>query len=299
MSEPVRYGRLFWTRILRARLSSHGWLSERAGSRDPVALAEVCRRNRPRVYGHCLSRLHDETIAEAAAQETLVRFLGDPTAIVGELRQRLLGLADDVCDEADHFFAPESVRVTASVDDSQTELWRTHQERSAALALGRMRPRYRTALILSKLFGMSPVEISRALDTKTDAIDKTIASADKAFCRLYPEVSHLPVVCSYMFPLIYGQGTEGLTEAQCMQLDAHLAVCAHCRYEMRWAEKQRLFTTVLPLPAATGPQIESSGLPAFVAALGPVFAANPHRKVPAASRFSVRAGAGALYSPRS
>ena len=291
MSGFGMFGGLFWARVLRARVGSQRWLLERANARDPVVLAEVCRRYRARVYAHCVSRLGDTSLAEEAAQETLARCLDAHPATSDDLPQWILGLADDACAEAGS--APAQLASSDS-DDPQAQLWRQRRERSVALTLARMRPRYRTSLILSQLFGLSSIEVSDAFGTQPGAAEDAIVSAERAFCRLYPDVSHLPMPCAAAFPHIYRQNKATLNDAQKSQLDAHIAACPHCRNETEWTEKRQILAAALPLLAAVGRRVETARLPELVTALGPVFTGNPHKSVPIASRYSARAAAGAL-----
>ena len=274
-------------RGLLLRTRSEDWLFERAIRGDAVAFSEVYRRYHGRVYAFCLSRLLDQAAAEEAAQETFVRFLQADATTIESPRPWLFGVARNVCLDLGRqrqraMVVEQASDLFGAAIDSHEELSRKEQGRNIILALRRMRPRYRTALVLRELHGLSSIEMAEALGSTPGAVDTMVCRARDAFGRAYAEVSDLPDACATAYPLIYRRYGSGLNASESARLDAHLDTCDSCRRELKWAGTGSNLAAAIPLLTTVGASSEYSGLTQLLANLDPALAINPYAAVPAA-----------------
>lgn len=232
-------------------------LLEQALGGDAVAFAEVYRRYAPRVYGFCLARLLSPDAAEDACQETFARLLSADPASVRALGPWLFGVARHVC--------VDIVRRGRGADPlPDEELISDQQERTAEdvafsradarrvlLALRRLHPRYRTALVMREVHGLPVREIAEALDITEGAAHTVLSRARDAFGKAYAEVLGLAPACARAVELIYRQTGTGIGDVERAELEAHLASCAGCRKERRRAGERVRYTGLLPLISAS------------------------------------------------
>ncbi|MBI5231648.1 MAG: sigma-70 family RNA polymerase sigma factor [Coriobacteriales bacterium] len=286
-------------RSILARTRSDASLFSRALRGDPIAFSEIYRRYHPRVYAFCLSRLLDPALAEDAAQETFVRFLHADPATVDNARSWLFGVARNV--SIDIIRQRKRVLTTDVDDDSMTEtaadsgeeLLRREQGRSIMLAMRRLRPRYRTALVLRELHGMSSAEIAVALETTPGAVDTLVNRARDAFGRMYAEVCDLPEECRRAFPLIYKRLGTGLDEPEEARLQAHVETCERCRAEARRASSPSRLTGAVPLLMPLG-AAKRGAIGQLLASLDPQLLTIPTVSTPIMQSAGVKMAAAAF-----
>ena len=223
---------------------------------DPIAFSEVYRRYSKRVYGYCLARLMEPEAAADAAQEVFLRFLDADRRGIEQPRAWLFGVARHVTIDAirKRSRTPEPTdgeaierAVGASGADTADEALSRDDARNVFVALRRLRPRYREALILRELHHESSADMADALDTTPGAVDTLVSRARDAFGRAYGEVMGLPADCAEAVAAIYKRKGTGLDEAEEMHLQAHLIVCQHCHKESVRASRVDGLSALLPL----------------------------------------------------
>jgi len=264
---------------------------------DPVAFAEVYRRYNKPIYGYCLARLMDPEAAADATQEVFVRFLNAPRDGVEKPRAWLYGVARNVTVDAirARVRAPVTVDDEAiedaaeSATDAADEFFGGEDARDVFLALRRMRPRYRTALILRDMHHESAADMAAALDMTPGAVDTLVSRARDAFGRTYGEVAQLPSGCRDTTAAIYKRKGTGLDAEEEQRLQSHLIICDRCRAEAKMADRLDRLSGLLPFFIPMGKAghtiFERAGLwlrraPDLAAQLGYVL--TPDRTVPAA-----------------
>ena len=281
---------------------------------DPVAFAEVYRRYHKPIYGYCLARLMDPEAAADAAQEVFVRFLKAPRDGIEKPRAWLYGVARHVTVDAirARVRAPVTVDDEAiedaagSATDAADEFFGREDARDVFLALRRMRPRYRTALILREMHHESAADMADALDITPGAVDTLVSRARDAFGRTYGEVAKLPSGCRDTTAAIYKRKGTGLDAEEEQRLQSHLIICDRCRAEAKMADRLDRLSALLPFLIPTDKMgqtiFERAGLwlgrvPDLAVQLG--YALSPDRTVPAAKvvagllAVTIVAGAGA------
>jgi len=266
---------------------------------DQVAFSEVYRRYNKAVYGYCLARLMEREAAADAAQEVFIRLFESPREGIEHPRAWLFTIARNVTIDAIRKRArtpeladgeaTERAIEHASTPGAADEFLGREDARNVFLAMRRMRPRYRTALILRELHHESSADIADALETTPGAVDTLVSRARDAFARAYGEVAGLPVGCRDAVMAIYTRKGSGLDAAEEMRLESHLRACTHCRKEAARASRPNGLAALLPflLPARnTGFNLieraahSLSNYPDLAAKLG--YALPPERLTPAA-----------------
>lgn len=227
----------------------------RALAGDPIAFSEVYRRYSKRVYGYCLARLMEPEAAADAAQEVFLRFLDADRQGIEQPRAWLFGVARHVTIDAIRKRArtPEPAdgeaierAVGASGADTADEALSRDDARNVFVALRRLRPRYREALILRELHHESSADMADALDTTPGAVDTLVSRARDAFGRAYGEVMGLPTDCAHAVAAIYKRKGSGLDAAEEVHLQAHLTACQHCHKESVRASRVDGLSALLP-----------------------------------------------------
>lgn len=247
------------TRAWGLRLSPEPQLLEQALAGDPLAFSEVYRRFQPRIYGFCLARLLCADAASDAAQETFVRLLSAEPGSVRSLAPWLFGVARHVCID----IARRESRVDlvedggdavadASASAAEDEALSRDDAKRVVLALRRVGPRYRTALVMREIHGLPIRDIAEALEIKEGAAYTVLSRARDAFGKAYSEVLDLPSACAHAVESIYRRTGSGLSAAESESLEQHLQRCPACRREERRAGDRRRYAALLPLvPAGT------------------------------------------------
>jgi RNA polymerase sigma-70 factor (ECF subfamily) len=277
------------------RTRSEEWLFGRAIRGDALAFSEVYRRYHSRVYGFSLSRLLDPAMAEEATQETFVRLLSaDPDSIASP-KSWLFGVARNVCLELGR--QPSNTDDLAEIEasliapESLDEMRRQELRQNIVLALRRMRPRYRSALILRELHGLSSIEIADVLATTPGAVDTIVCRSRDAFGKAYAEVSDLPDACAQVVPLIYKRTGTGLSRREESRLSNHVDACPSCRREERRAAARDMLASVLPLLTNFGLESEPARLSNVLRHLDPSLASVPYELIPSGSRIWAKVAA--------
>lgn len=226
---------------------------------NPEAFAEVYRRYRTRIYGFCLARLISRELAEDATQETFVRFLSADTSTLESPRAWLFAVARNACtdiwrqrqreDTADSL--PDSSPVARTSPDAAEEMRIAQDTRNGLLALRRMRPRYRSALILREIHGLPVSDIADSMGVREGTAHTLISRARDCFARTYAEISGRPESCMDSMALIYRREGRVLSPAEQGRLDSHLEDCPWCREQSRVTAGSKL-TGLMPLLVVAG-----------------------------------------------
>lgn len=238
------------------RVASDSDLFTRAAESDPVAFGELYRRYHDRIHGYCLARVMDPQTAEDAAQEVFLRVLQTDPAGVENPRAWLYGVARHVSADclrrrirlaetgpADEG-SPAWLRLTAA-DTADTVMGR-EAARNIFIALRRLNPRYRTALMLRELHGQTSAEIAEALNTTIGAVDTLVSRARDAFGRTYASVSGLPPACATTVELIYRRIGSGIDDGELQRIKAHVKHCPKCRTEYGRTTDRHGLSALLP-----------------------------------------------------
>lgn len=222
---------------------------------DPVAFSEVYRRYHKRIYGYCVASLMDPEAAADATQEVFIRFLNAPREGIERPRAWLFGVARNVTTDilrkrAHTPVAAEADAIEAAVDtsapDAADEFFGREDARNVFIALRRLRPRYRTALILRELHHQSSADMADAFETTPGAVDTLVSRARDAFGRAYGEVAELPSDCREAVAAIYKRKGTGLDASEESRLESHLVVCTRCRTEAKRASRLDGLSALLP-----------------------------------------------------
>ena len=222
---------------------------------DPVAFSEVYRRYSKRIYGYCLARLMEPEAAADAAQEVFVRFLDAPRKGIEQPRAWLFGVARHVTIDAirKRSRTPDPTddeamerAVGASATDTADEALGRDDARNVFVALRRLRPRYREALILRELHHETSADMADALETTPGAVDTLVSRARDAFGRAYAEVSGLPEGCGDAVAAIYKRKGTGIDAVEEARLESHLTACPHCQKEAKRALRLDGLAALLP-----------------------------------------------------
>jgi len=246
-----------------ARRSPDESLFSRAIRGDAVAFSEVYRRYEKRVYGFCLARSLDRDAAADATQEVFIRLLNADADNVGHPRAWLFAVARNVV--IDSIRKRTRLRETGELEedapawrsmsaaDTADEVAARAEADDAFLALRRMKPRYRTALILREMHGQSSADIAEAMGVRsTGAVDTLLSRARDAFGVAYAAVSELPQACRHNVELIYRAHGTGIAAQENVALQAHLASCERCRREETRAGDEKRLSGLLPLLVPAG-----------------------------------------------
>ena len=223
---------------------------------DQVAFSEVYRRYNRAVYGYCLARLMEPEAAADAAQEVFIRLLESPREGIEHPRAWLFTIARNVTIDAIRKRArtpeladgeaTERAIENVSTPGAADEFLGREDARNVFLAMRRMRPRYRTALILRELHHESSADMADALETTPGAVDTLVSRARDAFARAYGEVAGLPAGCRDAVMALYTRKGSGLDAAEEMRLESHLQVCTHCQKEAARAARPNGLAALLP-----------------------------------------------------
>jgi len=222
---------------------------------NPVAFSEVYRRYQKPIYGYCLARLMEPEAAADATQEVFMRFLDSPRDGIENPRAWLYTVARNVTIDAIRKRArtplpTEGEAIEAAVGPSTTdaadEFLGQEDARNVFVALRRLRPRYRTALILRELHHQSSSDMADALDTTPGAVDTLVSRARDAFGRTYGEVAELPTECRDAVAAIYKRTGTGLDDAEESRLQTHLVACTSCKAEEKRAGRLDRLSALLP-----------------------------------------------------
>lgn len=242
------------TRLVSRRRSDED-IFARALEGDPVAFSEVYRRYSSRVYGYCLARLMDPEAATDATQEVFLRLLDTNRGDIAEPRAWLFAIARNVSVDLIRKRTRSPELIGAEVTDDATitsnataasEFSSQEEVRTIFLALRRMRPRYRTALILREFHHESSADIAVALGTTRGAVDTLVSRARDSFGRKYAEVADLPSDCRDAVMAVYKRKGSGLEAAEVARLERHLAACPECQEEARRASRLDGLSSLVP-----------------------------------------------------
>lgn len=228
---------------------------------DDVAFSEVYRRYHQRVYGFCLARLLSPEAANDATQEVFTRLLAANPDSVENPTAWLFGVARHVCVDMvrrstrTDVVAPDGEQLSDVAAPAETETEVTDRETAEAvlLALRRVSPRYRTALILREVHEQPIADIATALDISIPTTYVVLSRARDAFGKAYAQVGDLKPPCRSAVELLYRRTGTGISAPEQAALDEHLESCPRCRREQARADSGSRMHMVLPLlPVAAG-----------------------------------------------
>ncbi len=229
---------------------------ERAREGQELAFAELYRRFHALVYGYCLARLMDPAAAEDVTQETFLRinrsrsedevhsarawvFTVARSAVIDHVR-RAKRMPDSLPVDDDMDFA-------SADSDAADRMFRREDAKLVFLALARLRPRYRSALILREMHGLTSLEIGESLGLKPGAVDTLVCRARDAFGREYAALADLPGDCRRAVEYMYRERGSGIDANERAWLLDHVAGCPRCARERRLAADPKRLTVLLPL----------------------------------------------------
>ena len=242
---------------LRVRRSPDTTLLDHALRGDAVAFSEIHRRYSGRVFAFCLARLMSVDAAQDATQEVFLRLLSADPDQVRSISGWLFGVARHACIDiarARNRTVPTEAETIegelgalAAGRSAEEQMLSQAQANDVFLALRRMKPRYRSVLVLRELHGQSMAEIAEALSVNMGAAYTLLSRARDAFGKAYAGTHDLPSQCREAVELVYRETGSGISEAQSEKLQAHLAECSNCSREARYAKDRPLFAGLLPL----------------------------------------------------
>lgn len=229
---------------------------QRALNGDPVAFSEIYRRYHSRVYALCLSRLLSREAAEDATQEVFVRMLSSHADGIESPTAWLFGIARHVCIDVmrkssrdapareEDVGAGEAPSADGTAEDAALS---KRDAESALLALRRITPRYRSALILRDIHQLPMDDVAEALGVSVGTGYTILCRARDAFGTAYAETLGLPRTCRTAVELMFKRTGTGIAEGETAALEAHLATCPRCRKEAARAENGSPVNALLPL----------------------------------------------------
>ena len=141
----------------------------------------------------------------------------------------------------------EGFDVAARDSDAASGMFRREDAKAVFLALARLRPRYRSALILREMHGLSSVEIGEVMRLKAGAVDTLVCRARDAFGREYAAVSDLGAECRRAVEYLYREKGTGIEPGESSWLDAHVSSCTSCAKERSLAGDPRRLAMLMPL----------------------------------------------------
>jgi RNA polymerase sigma-70 factor (ECF subfamily) len=223
------------------------------------AFSELHQRYRTIVYGYCLARLMDPSAAEDVTQDTFMRIHGarshEPIRsarawIFSVTRSALVDHVRRQKRQPSYLSAEEELAVISPGSDAAETAERREQAQSVFLAIARLRPRYRSALLLREMHGLSSVEIGEAMNLKPGAVDTLVSRARDAFGKEYANLGDLPATCRRAVEYMYRERGTGIDADERMWLGDHVAGCARCARERGTATDARGLAMLLPLIGA-------------------------------------------------
>lgn len=162
-------------------------LMVRLAAGSEPALEELVTRHRGRLIRLGVRALGDRGRAEDIAQETFLRVFRHAASYRahGQFSSWLLTIASRLCLNAARNRARRPELALASLPErpspASPERWL--EVRELREALGRLQPRYRLALILKAVEGLSYREIARALDCTETDVSNAVFRARKALAK--------------------------------------------------------------------------------------------------------------------
>ncbi|MDZ4170142.1 MAG: sigma-70 family RNA polymerase sigma factor [Coriobacteriia bacterium] len=247
--------RAFSMRGLALRRTSDEALLEYAREGQEIAFAELYRRFHGLVYGYCLARLMDPAAAEDVAQETFMRINRSRSSeTIHSARAWVFTVARSaVIDHVrrakrmpDSLPVDDAFELAAANSDAADGMMRREDAKLVFLALARLRPRYRSALVLREMHGLSSAEIGESLSLKAGAVDTLVCRARDAFGREYAALGDLRSDCRRAVEYIYRDRGTGIAEAERGWLTSHVSTCPRCARERLMAADPKRLAFLLP-----------------------------------------------------
>lgn len=260
------------TRAFGLRMYAEPQLVEHALGGDALAFSELYRRYQPRVYGFCLARLLSPDAAQDACQEVFVRLLAADGGSVRSVGPWLFGTARHVCvDVARHDSRVDlgdgeldGAEAGQPAIAAEAEALSRADARRVLVALRRVRPRYRTALVMREIHGLPMRDIAEALGVGEGAAYTVLSRARDAFGKAYAEILDLPNACAEAVEMMYRKSGSGISVAENACLEQHLDTCDACRRESLRADDRSRLAALLPLlPAASSKGLITRAMAAF------------------------------------
>ena len=233
--------------------------------------AGLYRLYRAPIRAFCAARLGSTELAEDAVQETFTRMLATDECALVNPRAWLYAVARNVCADIQRGRRreildglPDTSPALMYSRDAADEARLAREARNGLLALRRLRPRYRAALILREVHGLPVREVAESLGMREGATHTLLSRARNAFARTYAETSGRPEACMDALVLLFRGDRVKLSDADSERLEFHLASCPWCREQSETDGRTRLSMLV---PALGAPASPLHGLIARVAHL--------------------------------
>ena len=218
-----------------------------AARNQAASLTELYRQHRSAIRAFCSARLRSNELGEDAAQETFARLLATDTGSIANPRAWLYTVARNVCTDIQRDRQREvlggSLGDTPALEisrDAADEARTAQETRNGLIALKRLRPRYRAALILREIHGVPVHDVAESLGISEGAAHTVLSRARDSFARTYAEISGRPEACMDALALAFRRESTSLSSADTDRLEFHLASCPWCRAQTETGSNARL-----------------------------------------------------------
>lgn len=223
---------------------------------DAVAFSEIYRRFNARIHGFCLARLGDAEVASDVTQEVFLRVLRSGAADIENPTAWLYAIARNAMIDSQRSAVrtpmpseigeyAATVNGFAPVDAHEAVTWDEDID-SVLLAMRAIAPRYRTAIVMRDIKGLSSAEAAAQLRTTTGAMDTLLHRARRALAKEHERIVALPAACARATVLLHESDTQGISEGDRQALEVHLLGCERCRAERSRIGRRRTLQALLP-----------------------------------------------------
>lgn len=223
---------------------------------DAVAFSEIYRRFSPAIHGFCLARLRDAEAAADATQEVFLRALRSEASDVENPSAWLFTIARNVVVDTVRAagrrplaseFDEDAVTVGGLVPAGAHDQVETDEDVSRVmLALRALAPRYRTAIVMRDIKGLTSAEAAGELRTTTGALDTLLHRARRALAAEHARIDKLPASCRRARALLYEPDRVAMSDRERQALDIHLLGCEQCRAERSRMKRRHMLQALLP-----------------------------------------------------
>jgi RNA polymerase sigma-70 factor (ECF subfamily) len=232
---------------------------------DSVAFAEVYRRFNTRIHGFCLSKLGDAEAAADVTQEVFIRVLRSDAANIENPSAWLYAIARNAIIDAQRSagrrpvpseIGEAALTVNGRAPASAHELVVADQDVvSVMLAMRSIAPRYRTAIVMRDIKGLTSAEAAKELKTSPGTLDTLLHRARRALASEHGRLATLPPACVRANEILHAVDPGQVSATDAQALEVHLLGCEVCRKEKarmrRRGALQALLPFLFPLDRAT------------------------------------------------
>lgn len=223
---------------------------------DSVAFSEVYRRFSSRIHGFCLARLGDSETAEDATQEVFLRVLRNGPADIENPPAWLYAIARNVVVDAHRAatrrpvaseIGEDALVIGARVVTGAHDGVELGEDVSAVmLAMRALAPRYRAAIVMRDIKGLTSAEAAEAIRTSTGTLDTLLHRARRALVSEHARVEGLPKACRHASAILYAADQAIVPEREREALEVHLLGCERCRAERSRIKRRRALQAFFP-----------------------------------------------------